>query len=545
MAVTDIGTSAGFINELRRSGLIERGQLESILEPILSQPTAPDAQHLAQYLVQQGHLTPFQADRILNGKSQGLILGPYVIVDAVGSGSMGAVYRAISRNDRKHYAVKVLPRRSMWNVRLARRQVRAFGQFQHPAVVPFVDVGTSGGLHYLVWDYVEGQSLEAFVQQMGRLNPGTTARIGQQIAVGLNAAHSHGLVHGLIKPSNIMLDRHGNPRLLDFGIGSLLAENENESLVDTMSTANTLTSGLDCASPESIMEPANRTAAGDQYSLGCTLYFCLTGRYPFPEGTAIEKMMAHQTKQPTSLLELAPDVPPPLAAVIERLMQKRPEERFFGADEVAEALAPFATGANRSITSSILNFAVPPGVKSSQSSVSLADTPPHPATGSGTFANLSGETKTNPSLTPGSSAKLSKAQAPTAPPSPPSRPELQLPTRQSLANAGMSSTVLNLGRMASPPVPSPSPTTMTAGHSSAVLSQPVLPTAPAYPLPPGEPIITMPSIGSASRSGSGSAQPASPVNIVQVSPIMGPLGFIALGATVALASYLVVLSLLR
>ena len=92
---------------------------------------------------------------------------------------------------------------------------------------------------------------------------------------------------------------------------------EGESLVDTMSTANTLTSGLDCTSPESIMEPANRTPAGDQYSLGCVLYYCLTGRVPFPEGSAVEKMMAHQMKEPVPVRDFAPECPDGLAAVLD------------------------------------------------------------------------------------------------------------------------------------------------------------------------------------------------------------------------------------
>src|SRR5207248_5145789 len=118
----------------------------------------------------------------------------------------------------------------------------------------------------------------------------------------------------------------------------LLAETEGESLVDTMSTANSVSSGLDCASPESIMDPTNLTTIGDQYSLGCILYFCLTGRYPFPDGTAVEKMMAHQTKEPTPLRQLNPDVPEELAAVVDRLMQKAPESRFGSVSDLIEAL---------------------------------------------------------------------------------------------------------------------------------------------------------------------------------------------------------------
>src|SRR5207253_976747 len=191
---------------------------------------------LAEHLVNRKILTQFQANRLLEGKTQGFVLGPFTLMDALGQGSMGTVYKALSKNDGKWYAVKVLPRRSMWNVRLARRKVRQFEQCKHPTVVPFVDVGTAGGMHYLAWPLVEG-----------------------------------------------------------------------ESLVDTMSTANSVASGLDWASPESIMDPTNLTALGDQYSLGCVLYHCLSGRYPFPDGTAVEKMMAHQTKPPTPIRELCPN----------------------------------------------------------------------------------------------------------------------------------------------------------------------------------------------------------------------------------------------
>ncbi|HEY1380873.1 MAG TPA: serine/threonine-protein kinase, partial [Gemmataceae bacterium] len=330
MVTAELGACEWFVYELRRSNLIDRGQLDQLVGEFLKRHPRADPQALAQHLITQGALTPFQAERVLTNKAQGLVLGPYVLTDALGAGSMGTVYRAVSKTDGKVYAVKVLPRRSMWNVRLARRQVRAFGQFNHAAVVPFVDVGTSGGMHYLVWPLVSGETLDAVVQRLGKLTPEQTAQVGVQVANGLLACHGQNLFHGLLKPSNIMVDDSLQVAILDFGIGSLLAENEGESLVDTMSTANTLTSGLDCASPESIMEPTNRTTAGDQYSFGCTLYYCLTGRYPFPEGSAVEKMMAHQFKEPAPIRDLNPDVPAELVTVVERLMQKTPDKRFGG-----------------------------------------------------------------------------------------------------------------------------------------------------------------------------------------------------------------------
>lgn len=361
MVTTDLGACEWFVWDLRRSNLIDRGQLDQVINEFLKRQPRAEPPALAEYLVNQGVLTQFQADRILQGKTQGLVLGPYTLTDAIGTGSMGTVYKAVSKTDNQWYAVKVLPRRSMWNVRLARRQVRAFEQVQHPAVVPFLDVGTSGGLHYLSWPLVDGENLDGVVQRDGKQPPDMAAMYALQVAAGLGVCHQHGIFHGLLKPSNLLLGPDGQVHILDFGIGSLLAENEGESLVDTMSTANTLTSGLDCSSPESIMEPTNRTPAGDQYSLGCVLYFLLTGRYPFPEGSAVEKMMAHQFKQPTPVQELAPEVPGELCAVVERLMQKAPEARYPSCDDVMEALRPWAASASPSAPRIPAKAAAPAG----------------------------------------------------------------------------------------------------------------------------------------------------------------------------------------
>lgn len=347
MPVADLGACEWFVMELRRSGLIERGQLEQVVSDFLRKQPRAEAKALADSLVAQKILTAFQADRVMTGKAQGLVLGPYTLLDAIGSGSMGTVYKSLSKNDGQNFAVKVLPRRSMWNVRLARRQVRSFGQFTHPSVVPFVDVGTSGGMHYLAWPLVDGESLEAVVQREGKLAPDVATLFALQVGQGLAVAAQNGLFHGLLKPSNILIGTDRVARILDFGIGSLLVENEGESLVDTMSTANTLTSGLDCASPESIMEPTNRTPSGDQYSLGCVLYYCLTGRYPFPDGSAVEKMMAHQSKDPEPIRQLNPAVPAELAAVVERLMAKDPAARYGVTEEAVEALTPFAAESSR------------------------------------------------------------------------------------------------------------------------------------------------------------------------------------------------------
>src|SRR3984957_8331440 len=345
MLTSDLGACEGFVWDLRRSNLIDRGQLDQVIGEFLSKNPGTEPPQLAEFLVGQGILTDFQAERLLQGKTQGFVLGPFTLMDALGSGSMGTVYKAQSKNDNRSYAVKVLPRRSMWNVRIARRKVRLFEQCQHPSVVPFVDVGTAGGMHYLAWPLVEGKTLDKIVAEQGKLSPEQTAKWALQTAEGLNLAHQANLFHGLLKPSNLMITAEDQVRILDFGIGCLLAETEGESLVDTMSTANSVNSGLDCASPESIMDPTNLNATGDQYSLGCVIYYCLTGRYPFPDGTAVEKMMCHQHKQPKSIKELSPNTPDEVVGGGEKRGQKAPASRSAGCSQLIDPLRPLAPAA--------------------------------------------------------------------------------------------------------------------------------------------------------------------------------------------------------
>ena len=171
MVTTELGACEWFVWDLRRSNLIDRGQLDQIVGEFLTKHPGAEPPALSEYLVSKSIITDFQAERLLQGKTQGFVLGPFTLTDALGTGSMGTVYKAVNKNDNSLYAVKVLPRRSMWNVRLARRKVRAFESCQHPSVVPFVDVGTAGGMHYLAWPLVEGGTLEQHVLQHGARRP--------------------------------------------------------------------------------------------------------------------------------------------------------------------------------------------------------------------------------------------------------------------------------------------------------------------------------------------------------------------------------------
>ncbi len=330
------------VYHLRRSNLLERSRLDQVLSDYVGGQIPLEPAVMADYLIRREILTPYQVKRVLQGKSENLVLGPYIIVEDIGFGSMGTVYKARSKNDSKSYALKLMPRRSMWNVRIAKRLVRKFGYIRHPAVVAFVDVNTVGGHLCLVWPFGEGETLEKLVERKSRLLPGVAALFALQAAEGLSVCHHQGLIHGLLKPANFLVGANQEIRLLDFGTGALLTEAEGAELIDTMSTANAVTSGLDCRSPENILDVKVRTPAGDQYSLGCVLYFCLTGRYPFAEGTAVEKMLAHQIKEPTPIRTLRPEVPQPLVEIVQRLMHKTPEGRYSSLDEAIEVLRPLA-----------------------------------------------------------------------------------------------------------------------------------------------------------------------------------------------------------
>src|SRR5579872_7222975 len=216
MTTTDLGACEWFVWDLRRSNLIDRGQLDQVIGEFMNKNPGAEPPALAEYLVAQGILTDFQSDRLLQGKTQGFVLGPFTLMDALGSGSMGTVYKAQSKTDNGWYAVKVLPRRSMWNVRIARRKVRLFEQCKHPSVVPFIDVGTAGGMHYLAWLLVDGTTLDKVVAQQGPLAPDVASLYVSHAAEGLEQCHAQKLVHGLLKPSNLMLGRENQVCILDF-----------------------------------------------------------------------------------------------------------------------------------------------------------------------------------------------------------------------------------------------------------------------------------------------------------------------------------------
>ena len=381
MVTTELGACEWFVWDLRRSNLIDRGQLDQIVGEFLQKNPRAEPPALAEFLVDKKIITQFQSSRLLQGKTQGFVLGPFTLMDAIGSGSMGTVYKAQSKTDQNWYAVKVLPRRSMWNVRIARRKVRAFEQCKLSQRGPPSSTSARPAA-CITWPGRSSREPSSPRRSPTRSKLSAradAAHYSLQIAEGLASSHEQGLFHGLLKPSNLMIGQGNQANqvfILDFGIGCLLAETEGESLVDTMSTSNSVTSGLDFASPESIMDPQNLTPAGDQYSLGCMMYYMLTGQLPFPDGSVAEKMMAHQTQEPTPIHELAPDVSPELIAVVERLMKKSPDQRFANSAELVQVLKPLAREPAPASPALVSGRPMPGGKPSASSLAAKSNSPP-------------------------------------------------------------------------------------------------------------------------------------------------------------------------
>ena len=228
-------------------------------------------------------------------------------------------------------AIKVLPLRNIWHVHLAKKLVSTFLEMPpHFAVVPLIDIDTASGFHYLAWPYEEGESVERFVARRGPMPLADVLRVAVTCAEAIANCHRHGIVHGCIHPGNLLIADDGSAKVIEWGVGAILSVNiaDDESFLDTISTATAVSQNLDSLPPETIADPTNRTFEGDQYAFGCTLYAMATGVPPFPEGTLVDKMIAHQTLQPQPIHVRNPRVPESLSLVVGRMMSKRPSDRY-------------------------------------------------------------------------------------------------------------------------------------------------------------------------------------------------------------------------
>jgi serine/threonine protein kinase len=279
-------------------------------------------------------------------------IGPYRVVARLGRGGMGAVYKAVHPKLKRDVAVKVLP---TWRLRdpaaVARfeREMEAVGALDHPNIVAAHDAGEADGMHYLVMEFVDGLDLSAVVRRIGPLPIPDACEIIRQAALGLQAAADRGMVHRDVKPSNLMLAeaapgrRGATVKILDFGLARLasLPQSADEADGDDLTATGLVMGTLRYMAPEQCARSSAVDVRADVYSLGATLYKLLCGASPFAEerfDSPLALLAALACEEPPRLASRRPEVPPPLAALVHRMLDKDPAERPTTPGDVAAAL---------------------------------------------------------------------------------------------------------------------------------------------------------------------------------------------------------------
>jgi len=337
MSSQDLLDPGVFLKHLQESRLLTTQQLEKVNQIT---PQGGDARAIARAAMDSGLLTRFQAERILNGKTQGLILGQYRILAELGRGGMGRVYRAFHDRMGRKVAIKVLSPHLMKSEKaqtLFEREVRAISRLSHPNIVTAYDSNVFEGRHYLVLELIEGPNLSQFLRKQGPLPIDQALEYTREVALGLDHAHKKGLVHRDMKPGNLLIqleESNGNKvpgqiKISDFGLARLRDTDPEKLTESSIAVSNHSVTGTpDYISPEQARGIHLADIRSDLYSLGCTIYQCLTGKVPFEGSNIIEKLVRHASESPPDPRTIRPEIPEEIVLIVKKLMAKLPEQRY-------------------------------------------------------------------------------------------------------------------------------------------------------------------------------------------------------------------------
>jgi len=321
------------------SGLVSSTQLESTIATLRDESVVDELtdRDIASSLVASGHLTQYQADQLAKGLTK-LTLGPYVITDWIGQGGMGQVFKAEHNIMGREVAIKVLPQQRSTPESIGRflREIRMQAQLDHTNLVRAYDAGQDGNVHFLVTEYVPGTDLRRLVRAQGQLTQHQAANIITQAAYGLAYAHEKKLIHRDVKPGNILVNPEGKAKVSDLGLADFTNEHSESTRLGK------IVGTIDYLAPEQIRDPHNVSLRWDIYSLGCTFYYALTGKVPFPGGTVKEKARRHCEEPPLHPHRFNPSIDRELVEIIAEMMEKDPSRRISSAHEVIARLEPWA-----------------------------------------------------------------------------------------------------------------------------------------------------------------------------------------------------------
>jgi eukaryotic-like serine/threonine-protein kinase len=337
-------TTDDYLALVAKSDLLEPQRLEEFVARRRADDSFPDEKNrLALLLVNDGLLTRYQAEQLLEGRWRNFLIGgKYKLLERLGKGGMALVFLCEHKVMKRLVALKILPSaHSNDKEMLGRfhREARALSQLRHPNIVGAYDVDQANNVHFLVMEYVDGGDLEQVVSRAGPLAWDRSAHYVRQAAHGLQHAHDCGLVHRDVKPGNLLVDRAGNVKLLDLGLARIFHESTDD--LTTGRDVQTLLGTVDYLAPEQALNSHDVDIRADIYGLGATFYFILTGKGLFEDGTVAQKLSWHLHRPPAPISKFRPDVPEGLCLIIDRMLAKRPEDRYQTPDEVVDALEPW------------------------------------------------------------------------------------------------------------------------------------------------------------------------------------------------------------
>ena len=325
-----VSTPEEFFDILQKSKLLTPSQLAQARELARE---GDDPKTLAKRLARKDIITRWQAGQLLAGRSS-FYLGKYRLIELLGSGGMGNVFLGRHVTMNRLVALKIISRRVGKDPASLDRflaEARAVAALDHPNIVQAYSVDTEGDRYYMVMEYVEGLDLQRMVKEDGPLDCRQAADYIRQAAEGLEHAHQRNMIHCDVKPSNLLVNIQGVVKILDLGLARLT----HDDPANVSDSQENVLGSVDYLAPEQAIESGELDCRADIYSLGCTLYFLLSGRPPFGKGTLHERILKHQTQPPP---RLPSDVPADLAAICMKMIEKNPADRFPSAAEAARVL---------------------------------------------------------------------------------------------------------------------------------------------------------------------------------------------------------------
>jgi serine/threonine protein kinase/DNA-binding response OmpR family regulator len=327
-----------FLHNLRDSGLFSREELEKC---VVETPGPGDGEALAQRLITAGKLTAFQAAAVRQRRFEELVIGNYLVLDRLGAGGMGTVFKVRHRRMKRVVALKLLSRsvaQSEKFVQRFQREVEAVAQLSHPNIVMAHDADEAEAGHFLVMEFVNGRDLATEVQQRGPLPVAEAVDCITQAARALEYAHGQGIIHRDIKPANLLRDISGAVKVADLGLARFNEQFGRHEEMAALTQAGSIMGTVDFMPPEQALGLTSIDHRADIYSLGCTLYFLLTGRPPYQGPTMMVILLKHREGVIPSLRSARGDVPAALDELFRQMVAKKPEERPVSMSDVVRAL---------------------------------------------------------------------------------------------------------------------------------------------------------------------------------------------------------------